>query len=183
MEARVVGILMVVSLVLSATALGVATVGVVLVPGPQGPTGTQGEQGLQGPTGPQGLQGEQGLPGEDGQDAPTYAVVVWGHSSVYCDGTGNAHIRLRYVNLGDEALFGHMWANYTVSGVAMDGRLFSGGFSLGFFYDPRGSGLEPMTPRDITSLLVARIGDDPTGYTWDCDQIRWVSTDVSFEWG
>ncbi len=84
MEAKTVGILMFVSLILSGTAIGIA-----IVPGPQGPMGEQGEQGLPGIQGPTGQN-----------DA-----FISGYAQLYCGPGGHLKWIVHLINLGDETAF------------------------------------------------------------------------------
>ncbi len=170
MDTRIVGILVVVSLTLSASALGVA-----FLPGPQGPEGpmgpqgTQGEQGLPGVQGPQGLEGSIGPAGQDGQDAPLQGASVWGYGEVICQSSSSSVVFVvNYANIGDETAF-NIIVQYTVFYVPdYGGQEFSSGtLNLGQ--------LEPMISNDV------QLFPSGLGIVW-CDEIQWASLDVTFEW-
>lgn len=66
MKPRVILALLVASLIVSTSALGVAS-----LPGPEGPEGPRG------PMGPEGPAGEEGPPGEDAVPCETYTCEMW----------------------------------------------------------------------------------------------------------
>ncbi len=159
MEARVVGILIVVSLVLSATALGVATVGVVLVPPPQGLTGPQGEQGLPGIQGPQGEQGTQG------PAAPVQGSFVVGRARITGCGVNIAYVEMVLWNIGDEEATEVVWVA-TIIGQRPQGDIVAEQ-SPGFYLPSLGS---------MSSHSRFWESDFP------CHEVEWVIVDVTFEW-
>ncbi len=180
MKTRIVGILRVVSLALSATALGVATVGVVLVPGPQGP---------EGPMGPQGQQGEQGLPGvqgPEGEDSTLRGAMIIGYAQFYCsrqqsDFDSEPILSVHYTNIGDGAAF-DVRVRYTfwyvehidestlfVHGIVGNAQLWVGRMEPGW--------------SDSGSVRIEDISGEPAPKCWEFPiETAHVQID-GFEWG